>query len=156
MGVLLRADLTGLEPIQPISWFLPKGKSKHDRGNKKKDRIIKGVLNGKSQKNCDCQQLIAYLLLHDYTLSWCINTLGAIQRLRGPNFTQFWCPHPPWSGQKWTFYILSTRGLSTDPHVVIEQPPIAHAVQTLTLMKNLVNLHMYKKEYSFGKDFIPL
>ena len=59
--------------------------------------------------------------------------LGGIQQLRGPNFIQFW-PQPPSSGQKWTFYLLSTlchvtqRGLSTYTHppllvhVVIEWP----------------------------------
>ena len=58
---------------------------------------------------------------------------GGIQQLRGPNFIQFW-PQPPSTGQKWTFYLLSTlchvtqRGLSTYTHppllvhVVIEWP----------------------------------
>ena len=71
----------------------------------------------------------AYLELDDCSRQ----TLGVIQQLRWPNFTQF-CPPTPSSGQKWTFFILYTlcylthRGLSPDPnpsllvHVVIEWP----------------------------------
>ena len=36
-----------------------------------------------------------------------LQTLGDIQQLRGPNFTQFWLS-PPSSGQTWTFFIPST------------------------------------------------
>ena len=54
-------------------------------------------------------------LLHDSELLTysILAYLEDIHQLRGPNFTQFFKPPPPSSGQLWTFFMIPTLCLVT-------------------------------------------